>query len=80
MGEPIKPNKDQFKDYLIVQESGITNMLASNIVCSYSLHHLTKEHCLYIYAHYQELIDEYKISLDDIRTADLQEYGLSTNK
>ena len=71
-----KPTKEQFKDYLVVQVSGITNMLASNIVCSYSLHHLTKAHCLYIYEHYQELVDEYKISVDDIRAADLQEYGL----
>jgi hypothetical protein len=71
-----KPTKEQFKDYLVVQSSGITNMLDSSTVCKYSLNHLNKDNCLYIYEHYQELVDEYKISLDDIRPIDLIDHGL----
>lgn len=54
-----KPTKEQFLDYLAVQRSGVTNMYAADIVCAFSTHGLTINHCLYIYDHYSELMEEY---------------------
>jgi hypothetical protein len=54
-----KPTKEQFGDYLAVQKSGVTNMFAADIVCAFSTHGLTVNHCLYIYDHYNELMEEY---------------------
>lgn len=72
-----KPTKEQFKDYLVVQYSGITNMFNTSVVCEYSRNGLTKEIILYIMEHYEELINEYKLSMDDITNDDLEQYGLA---
>lgn len=66
MGNPTKPNKEQWRDYLVIQKSGITNMLATNVVCEYSNNGLTRDMCLYIYKHYEELMKEYDLTMDDI--------------
>lgn len=72
-----KPTFEQWKDYLCVQKSGITNMLAIQVVCSYSLHKLTRENCMYIYEHYSELAEEYKYGYDDVTREDLIDRGLA---
>ncbi len=55
----MKPTKEQFEDYVRIQESGVTNMFAINVVCAYSRTNLTKDICLYIMDHYVELMEEY---------------------
>lgn len=55
----MKPSKEQFLDYENIRQSGITNMFDIRFVCSLSTHGLTKEHCLYIFANYSDLMEEY---------------------
>ena len=69
----VKPNKEQFRDYLIVQKSGITNMYDVRFVCELSPHLLTKDMCLYIMEHYEELTEEYQISTNDITDEEIAE-------
>lgn len=57
----IKPTKEQFLDYIDIQKSGITNMYAADVVCAFSEVGLTIENCLYIYDHYDELMEEYNV-------------------
>lgn len=59
----MKPTKEQFKDYVAIRDSGVTNMFAVNVVCSWSNTGLTKEHCLYIMKHFEELAKEYNVDV-----------------
>lgn len=68
-----KPNLEQWKDYLAVQKSGVTNMIRASVVCSYSKHGLTCENCYYIYENYTELCDEYKFSMQDLTKEEMHE-------
>ena len=52
-------------------------MFNTSVVCEYSRNGLTKEIILYIMEHYEELINEYKLSMDDITNDDLEQYGLA---
>ena len=54
-----KPTKEQFKDYVRIQKSGVTNMWAIRTVCDLSTTGLTTDICLYIMDHYNELREEY---------------------
>ncbi len=54
-----KPTKEQFKDYVVIQKSGVTNMWAIKVVCDLSTTGLTTDICLYIMDHYDELREEY---------------------
>lgn len=54
-----KPTKEQFKDYVFIQKSGVTNMWAIKTVCDISTTGLTTDICLYIMEHYSELEEEY---------------------
>jgi len=54
-----KPTKEQFKDYVRIQKSGVTNMWAIRNVCDLSTTGLTSDICLYIMDHYLELEEEY---------------------
>jgi len=55
----MKPTKEQFEAYVRVQRSGVTNMLAVDVVCALAGAGLTRENCIYIYGHYSELYAEY---------------------
>lgn len=55
----IKPTKEQFLEYEEIRKSGITNMYATNIIRTISETGLDTERCLYIYDHYDELMEEY---------------------
>ena len=57
----VKPTKEEFADYIRIQELGITNMLDTKMVCLMALTDLTKPKCLYIYQHYNELRQEYAL-------------------
>jgi len=54
-----KPTKEQFKDYVRIQKSGITNMWAIRNVCDLSTTGLTSDICLNIMDHYSKLEEEY---------------------
>lgn len=62
----MKPTKEQFVGYLKVQKSGVTNMLAADLVCALAGNGLTRENCMYIYSHYCELCEEYNITMSDV--------------
>ena len=55
----MKPTKEQFKDYVRIQRSGVTNMFDIHTVCEYSQTNLTEDICWYIMNHYVELVEEY---------------------
>ena len=59
----MKPTKEQFEDYVRIQMSGVTNMFAVNTVCALSYTGLTKDICIYIMKHYEELVDEYEVEI-----------------
>lgn len=65
-----KPTKEQFKAFLLIQKSGVTNMFDANTVCKLANScvniNLTKEHCLYIYSNYDELVNEYHMNLEEV--------------
>ena len=63
--EMTKPTKEQFLDYIRIQYSGVTNMCAVNTVCLESIKGLTRAHCMYIMAHYNDLMQEYQINVTD---------------
>ena len=54
-----KPTKEQFKDYLFIRDSGVTNMWAIRKVCELSTTGLTTDICIYIMTHFEELEEEY---------------------
>jgi len=56
-----KPTKEQFKDYVRIQKSGVTNMFCINNVIGLSHTGLTTDICLYIMDHYNELREEYGV-------------------
>jgi len=56
-----KPTKEQFKDYVRIQMSGVTNMWAIRTVRDLSRTGLTTDICLYIMDHYDELREEYGV-------------------
>ena len=56
-----KPTKLQFKDYLRIQMSGVTNMFDVNRVCMYSRTRLTRDICHYIMKRYAEHKEEYQL-------------------
>ena len=61
MSKQIKPTKEEFKDYVRIQMSGVTNMFDIRTVCELAWTDLNKEKCLYIMDHYEELMEEYDI-------------------
>ncbi len=59
----MKPKKSQFMDYVRIRNLGVTNMVDVKTVCEYSDTGLTKEICLYIMDHFNELAEEYKVKV-----------------
>ncbi len=53
----IKITKEDFRAYVGVQKSGVTNMWAVDLVCDLS--GLDRDHCFYIMKHYSELAEKY---------------------
>ena len=54
----MKPTKEQFEEYLEIRDSGVTNMFDVNFIVAISETGLTKDICLYIMKHFDELVDE----------------------
>ena len=59
-----KPTKEQFKDYVRIQMSGVVNMFAIRNVCEMSTTGLTTDICLYIMDNYEKLMEEYGVRID----------------
>ena len=59
----VKPTKEQFKDYVGIRDSGVTNMFMVSVVCDLSSTGLTRDNCFYIMDHFKELADEYEVEI-----------------
>ena len=57
----MKPTKEQFEQYVSIRDSGITNMFDVRFICEISS--LTRENCLYIMKHFEELAEEYGVAI-----------------
>lgn len=57
----MKPTEKQFRDYVRIQKSGVTNMFNIPKVCALSNTGLTEEICFYIMDNYSELRKEYNV-------------------
>ena len=62
-GEFMKPTKEQFKEYVEIRDSGITNMYNTRFITEYSCTGLNKEICMYIMQHFMELAIEYNVEV-----------------
>ena len=60
------PTFDQFRNYLEIQNSGVTNMFDVRTVCELSYTGLTKEICFYIMKNYSDLEEEFGITVEDV--------------
>lgn len=59
----MKPNEEQFTEYVRIRNSGVTNMFDVRFITDISCTGLTKEICLYIMQHFAELADEYGVAI-----------------
>ena len=59
----MKPTKEQFVEYVAIRDSGVTNMFNVRVVCELSDSGLTKDICLYIMQHFEELSNEYGVDI-----------------
>ena len=59
----MKPTKEQFVEYVAIRDSGVTNMFNVRVVCELSDSGLTKDICLYIMQHFEELANEYGVDI-----------------
>ena len=59
----MKPTKEQFEDYVYIRDTGITNMWAVDTVCAMSASGLTRDVCMYIMKHFEELAEEYEVAI-----------------
>lgn len=51
----MKPTKEQFAEFIAIRNSGVTNMIDFPKVCALSRTGLTRETCLFIIQHFNEL-------------------------
>ena len=58
-----KPTKEQFKEYVRIRDSGVTNMFNIRVVTDISITGLTKDNCFYIMDHFNELAEEYEVAV-----------------
>lgn len=59
----MKPTKEQFKEYVDIRDSGMTNMFNVSFICAMSSTGLTRDICIYIMQHFEELADEYEVEI-----------------
>jgi hypothetical protein len=64
MVELVDEEKEEFKAYVRVQKSGVTNMFAVNVVCDLS--GLKREQCLDIMKNYQEYSNKFGVNMKNI--------------
>ena len=57
----MRPNKEQFDEYVRIKNSGMTNMTDIKFLTTISTTGLTEYICLYIMQHFVELTKEYGV-------------------
>lgn len=62
----MKPTFEQFKEYLEIQNSGVTNMFDLRKIMAISNTGLNREICRYIMKNYCDLEEEFGITIDDV--------------
>lgn len=62
----MKPTFGQFKEYLEIQNSGVTNMFDLRKIMAISNTGLNREICRYIMKNYCDLETEFGITVDDV--------------
>ena len=62
----MKPTFEQFKEYLEIQNSGVTNMFDIRTIMEISYTGLNKEICRYIMQNYRDLEEEFGITVGDV--------------
>lgn len=58
-----KPTKEQFKEYVAIRDSGVTNMFDVKFITNISVTGLDKPTCIYIMEHFGELAKEYEVQI-----------------
>lgn len=56
----VKPNKEQFKEYVEITKNGVSNLFDGEYICEESKTGLTTDICRYIHRHFTELEIEYE--------------------
>ena len=59
----MKPTKLQFEEYVIIRDSGITNMWNISFIEDISMTGLNKDICLYIMRNFADLAEEYEVAI-----------------
>lgn len=59
----MKPTKEQFEEYIAIRDSGMTNMYNVKFICDMSYTGLTRDICIYIMEHFEELAEEYEVEI-----------------
>ena len=58
-----KPTKEQFKEYVAIRDSGVTNMFDVRFITDISVTGLDRGICLYIMEHFEALAEEYGVKI-----------------
>lgn len=61
--EEVKPTREQFKEYVEIRDSGITNMFDIGFIMDLSTTGLNKPICLYIMKNFATLAKEYEVKI-----------------
>ena len=61
--EKTKPTKEQFKEYVAIRDSGVTNMFDITFITDVSVTGLDRSTCLYIMSNFKSLADEYGVKI-----------------
>ena len=59
----MKPTKEQFSEYVLIRDSGITNMFDIGYITDISITGLDRPICMYIMSHFAELAKEYSVKI-----------------
>ena len=59
----MKPTKEQFKEYVAIRDSGVTNMFDIGFIMDLSTTGLDKPICLYIMKNFADLAKEYEVEI-----------------
>lgn len=59
----MKPTKEQFIEYVLIRDSGITNMYDVNFITRVSNTGLNKSICIYIMQNFLDLAEEYNVAV-----------------
>ena len=58
-----KPTKGQFREYVEIRDSGVTNMFDVSYIEAISVTGLTRLNCIYIMKNFKQLADEYEVEI-----------------